>query len=518
MPALNSASLLQTLVDRSTFSASNQSANATSDPLEVVCAWPVSGQYGPGTRFLYYVLVAACVFARKAVWLRNACLAAALLFPAVAAIHGIVLATLHVNGAVDMDVFGAFQLCSIGILAAPLTVRLSRTYFFDPGRNTIFLWTGLVLAGLLSLTVEFYRINPSDCHDEQGNPLSRKNFSYDQTTCGLNCSVEHGPRSPMRDGSANNIYVIPAPDKLTFNTAMLLAAACCIPAILSLAFMFNKILEMNWRKLHRDDGEDERIDEPIEGTNGATIGKMKGVNSTIRMLLGVVEIPLFSGAVLAILAIGENNFFSKQVRFQTEPIASIGQWAPIAGTVLAVAGSAMSLLTTNVEVVNEDESKTRSPMEQGARSPSLISELVPTTSNRPLTEVGNTRRKISRTLTAIGSKLSTAAHDDVGEFKRNEARNYPETPGEQWKNPQLAQIRQSYNPPRDADGNVTPELRGVRSRASSFHSNAPSSLDIERIETAASPRPAARRDTLEVPAPTHRRSRSSLRDVNHFMG
>jgi hypothetical protein len=48
--------------------------------------------------YRYYVLVAACVFARKAEWLRNACLAAALLFPAVAAIHGIVLAAVHVNG------------------------------------------------------------------------------------------------------------------------------------------------------------------------------------------------------------------------------------------------------------------------------------------------------------------------------------------------------------------------------------------------------------------------------------
>jgi hypothetical protein len=46
-----------------------------------------------------------------------------------------------------MDVYGAFQLCSIGILAAPVTVRLSRTYFFDPGRNIIFVWTILILAG-----------------------------------------------------------------------------------------------------------------------------------------------------------------------------------------------------------------------------------------------------------------------------------------------------------------------------------------------------------------------------------
>jgi hypothetical protein len=46
-----------------------------------------------------------------------------------------------------MDVFGAFQLCSIGILTAPVTVKVSRTYFYDPGRNTIFIWTILILAG-----------------------------------------------------------------------------------------------------------------------------------------------------------------------------------------------------------------------------------------------------------------------------------------------------------------------------------------------------------------------------------
>lgn len=52
-------------------------------------------------------------------------------------------------GAVDMDIYGAFQFCSIAILAAPLTVRLSKTYFYDPGRNIIFIWTTIILAGLV---------------------------------------------------------------------------------------------------------------------------------------------------------------------------------------------------------------------------------------------------------------------------------------------------------------------------------------------------------------------------------
>jgi hypothetical protein len=58
------------------------------ESMDKVCARPLTLELTFVYR--YYVLIAACVFARRAEWLRNACLAAALLFPAVAAIHGIV--------------------------------------------------------------------------------------------------------------------------------------------------------------------------------------------------------------------------------------------------------------------------------------------------------------------------------------------------------------------------------------------------------------------------------------------
>lgn len=56
---------------------------------------------------LYYVLVAACVFARKSDWLRNACVGLALLVPVIAALHGVVLAAVHVDGAVSTIAFYA---------------------------------------------------------------------------------------------------------------------------------------------------------------------------------------------------------------------------------------------------------------------------------------------------------------------------------------------------------------------------------------------------------------------------
>ena len=166
--------------------------------------------------------------------------------------------------------------------------------------------------------------------------------------------------------------MIPVPDVLNFGTATLLAAACCIPAILSMVSMWNKILEINWKRRWGDNESEERLDEQIEGTNGATVGRMRHVNGVIRMFLSAIEAPLFIAAVLAILIVGELNFFSDQVYYETEPMASIGrsnsisdiapviayqldirtgrltgvashsdigQWAPMVGTFLAALGS-----------------------------------------------------------------------------------------------------------------------------------------------------------------------------------
>lgn len=200
--------------------------------------------------------------------------------------------------AVDMDIYGAFQLCSLGILAAPLTARISRTYFNNPGRNIIFLWFGLILAGLLSLTVEFLRTRTHDCtHTDSGSPLSHiSDWNYGDT-CGLTCSEDEGPFSPMRRDAASNIYVIPAPTVFTLGTATLLSAACCIPPILSMASMWDKILAINWRARFGHDAATEDLHQPIEGTNNATPMSVKNINGRIRTFLSVVEAPVFGAAV-----------------------------------------------------------------------------------------------------------------------------------------------------------------------------------------------------------------------------
>ncbi|OBT49475.1 hypothetical protein VE00_00497 [Pseudogymnoascus sp. WSF 3629] len=256
-------------------------------------------------------------------------MAAVWLFPAVTALHAIIIASVHVNGAVDMDIYGSFQICLTGVLSAPVTFKLSRIFYGRrPGQNTIFLWTALLLAGLLSLSAEFFRIESLSCsQDEFETPISPDptKFTYN-TTCGLTCSVSKGPFSPLREGSGSNTYVIPAPNKLTFGLASILAAAGCVQVVLSLKSMWWSTLELNWQE--RFGGKEE----PVEWTNA----HMNRLDKYTKMFLKEVSLPFFIAALLAIIIIGERKLFSSQLRYQTEPIASIGQWAPCTGAALSV--------------------------------------------------------------------------------------------------------------------------------------------------------------------------------------
>jgi len=88
--------------------------------------------------------------------------------------------------------------------------------------------------------------------------------------------------------------------------------------------MWIKILQINWRSRFGED-DDANANVAIDGTNGATVAKMKNVNSVLKGFLSVLGNPMVGAAVLAIIVIGERNFFSVQVSYQTEPMTSVGR-------------------------------------------------------------------------------------------------------------------------------------------------------------------------------------------------
>lgn len=172
--------------------------------------------------------------------------------------------------------------------------------------------------GLVSLTIEFYRTTSltPDCPfamDELDNEIT--------STVGespshhlhhvLGSLTGRNSSSPLRAGSANNIYVIPAPTKLTFGTATLLAASCCIPAVLSLVSMWNKILKLPFKRRFRMEEESRWEYEPFESADDPLVDPLVAIMNMLKIFL--------------ILFMGERNFFSTQVSYQTQSISSPGK-------------------------------------------------------------------------------------------------------------------------------------------------------------------------------------------------
>ncbi|KAK4071378.1 uncharacterized protein Triagg1_6039 [Trichoderma aggressivum f. europaeum] len=300
---------------------------------------------------VFYVLVATAVFARKLDWIKSAALSTALPLSASAAVHGIVLAAVHRDKAVDMDIYGAFQMCAIGTLVVPLMIKLSRSHEYSTyiGRRIMFMWAGLVLTGLVCLAIEFFRAQTFACHENgQGSPISSnpRKFPYgENTTCELVCSEIDGPLSPIRIGSANNIYVIPAPRTLTFGAATLVAAGCCIHTIIWMVVMTERFGIR---------AKSYEINKPISGSNDTTKGTMNETNLMVHLFLYAAAVPVSGCAAVAIIVVGEINFFSSPVSYQAEPLASIGQWSTLVGTGLAALGSLYILLARDGDVASQE--------------------------------------------------------------------------------------------------------------------------------------------------------------------
>ena len=233
----------------------------------------------------------------------------------------------------------------------------------------------------------------------------------------------------------------------------------------------------------------------------------------------------------------------------------IGQWAPIAGTALAVIGSLYLFLAARLKVTNEefkpDASKQPPVAQDDTRSVNASTHSIITTDSpenlhsiydageeepsgemtRMNTESSKRRdlgkrRKVAKALAKFSDYVGTAARErfDDSEFRNGDALSFPEVPGERQRNERLPIIKRQYthyNRPGSFNGSVASGIGGqaasATSRAPSPSSPRRSETGILQLERAASmglqnPRsssPASlpgrrrRRSTLEVPSPTH---------------
>jgi hypothetical protein len=227
-------------------------------------------------------------------------------------------------------------------------------------------------------------------------------------------------------------------------------------------------------------------------------------NRIATLIRSYGEITIFTLTILIILILGERNLFSPQIRYQQEPLGNIGQWSPLAGTVLAILGSVYLLLT---EAIAAEKS---SPGGKGVGRKSARSAM-----------------RVSEWFGSLARKVF-----DDSDFRKGQATTYPEVPGERQRNPGLGDTISIYSPSVYAPSVYSPSVRRESAGSSGDSDGAGASgrvlsrsrsntlevvsmqtedkkvekrrdtLDAVRTPAEGGKRPAKRRDTLEVPAPS----------------
>lgn len=220
----------------------------------------------------------------------------------------------NIAGFVDFDLFGALQICATGVLAAPATIRYSRTYFNTPGRDMYFVWTALNLGGLIAVVVALFRAETVPCQEANGHYISPHDYVRFNTTCSASCNGLHF-NSPLRAGQ-DVVATLPPNLGMTINTACLIGSACCVLAALSLFLLPISIARTN--RLVQSRGQ-------WSSPAGIAHGDENPTERVVRSIVIWAEPVMYSLFILVITILGELNLWSPQLRHSIEAMASIGE-------------------------------------------------------------------------------------------------------------------------------------------------------------------------------------------------
>ena len=148
---------------------------------DVLCAYPVSGQYCYAPRILYYFLIAAAVFIRKHTWLATGAAAYVMTYAAAASVHAVILCGLHgsstpliddgpvelghandiwIRGRVlDLDTDATLAIVGVGFLMLLPMAVFSTTFRNSEAKPILTVWGLLMLVGTICCLITLYTVD-----------------------------------------------------------------------------------------------------------------------------------------------------------------------------------------------------------------------------------------------------------------------------------------------------------------------------------------------------------------------
>jgi len=125
---------------------------------------------------------------------------------------------------------------------------------------------------------------------------------------------------------------------LTLNTGFMLSTAFIVLSFLSIVTMWNQVVLDNARKLGFVPHEDLSILPRGKGEGDQSRGGVKGLfhwvshppdnfsSGLIRLGLHLIEMLVYTAAMLATIIISEITFWSPDLRLGVEPMTSVGEF------------------------------------------------------------------------------------------------------------------------------------------------------------------------------------------------
>ncbi|KAL2064520.1 hypothetical protein VTL71DRAFT_3657 [Oculimacula yallundae] len=262
------------------------------------CSYPVSGQYGPSIRFLFYLSIIAGAQGRHHLWLVRGALGSAMFLSSIAAFNAAVIVAQGVSlHFLDLDLFGtlALLLPSMSLLAVMMnwSVELSKSR----ARPFVLCWGFLVWLGLVF----------SACGLRQLSDGLEKDLSP------MDCSAS---RSHIRGVDEAETVL------LSIQFQKLLTGVLVTTILISIIGPLGLLVNKNWAS-DKKEYSSKPVFVPGMGMVSPAQGAGLGSFLLSSLGLGFVVSVILMEMILWRLPNGEGAF-------------AIGQWGPLVGAALAL--------------------------------------------------------------------------------------------------------------------------------------------------------------------------------------
>ncbi|KAL2056752.1 hypothetical protein ABVK25_003147 [Lepraria finkii] len=313
----------------------SNSTNSSSDQtLQFICAFSVSGQYGKTVRFLIYPLIVLSTLYRTSPWLAGGCLTTIFTYCVVASIHSSAMATFHSSSVLDLDCLVAFHLCVIGLIVTPGAIQQATSLRVISRRVVISMFTILLWTGVVSFAATArYHPLPQNCQNTTG-PVN-VNDTWAIGSCTGRCSQY---TLPMRSGqSAQNVvyegFFYAHKDRVAIIMACLLT--------FWVLFGFYNAGDMTPRE------KIERDFSPVRRHNMSFFERRNYVKT--QGYGGIIKVTAVS--LLAWSFLAEIHLINLP---QGENSDAVGQWGPLAASLLVGLGAWIKAKLDDTEKKTED--------------------------------------------------------------------------------------------------------------------------------------------------------------------